>query len=63
MVIRRNMERLKGEVEDLREKKADTDKDYEELMAENERLKEQLIIAEGKEKNPKYLGSFKIKVA
>ena len=40
MVIRRNMERLKSEVEDLREKKADTDKDYEELMAENERLKE-----------------------
>lgn len=63
VVIRRNMERLKGEVEDLREKKADTDKDYEELMAENERLKEQIIIAEGKEKNPKYLGSFKIKVA
>ena len=62
MVIRRNMERLKGEVEDLREKKADTDKDYEELMAENERLKEQLIIAEGKEKNPKFLSSFQIKV-
>lgn len=38
VVIRRNMERLKSEVEDLREKKADTDKDYEELMAENERL-------------------------
>lgn len=33
------MERLRGEVEGLRDRYGDATKDYDELMAENERLR------------------------
>jgi len=62
VVIRRNMERLRGEVVILRDKYGDCSKDFDELMAENERLRAEVAAATGKEANPIFLKSFKIKV-
>ena len=61
-VIRRNMDRLKDEVEGLRTKHKDAVSTQRELEIENERLKKLLKDLEGKDKNPKFLSSFQIKV-
>jgi len=65
VVIRRNMERLEGEVGKLRLRWDDATKDYDELLAENERLRALLADAEGRalnDKNPAFEKKFKIKV-
>lgn len=62
MVIRRNMERLRDEVEEKRETWKEYTDDYDELMAENERLRALLAIAEGKDKRDDFNKKFKIKV-
>ena len=57
------MERLKDEVEGMRDKWKEYTDDYEELMAENERLRRLLAEAEGKDKKDLNLKSFKITVS
>lgn len=59
------MERLKEERDKLAKQKADADKDYEDLMAENERLRKLVEDAESRAKtNKKHIfeNRFKIQV-
>jgi chromosome segregation ATPase len=53
-VIRKNMERLQEERDKLAAAMADADKDYQDLLAENEKLKQQVADAEERARtNPK----------
>lgn len=57
------MERLRTEVEGMRSTMMEYTEDYEELQAENERLRELLEKAKNGTKKDIYLKSFKITVA
>jgi chromosome segregation ATPase len=64
-VIRKNMERLKDERDKLAKAMADSEKDYNDLLAENERLRKLVEEAEARaktNKNPAFLKSFKLQV-
>lgn len=64
-IVRNNHKNLEEQVQDLKDSIADTEEDYTELLAENERLKKELELAEQKRaqlgKNPKYDNLLKIK--
>ena len=62
-VIRKNMERLQEERDKLAAAMAESDKDYQDLLAENEKLKQQVEEAEERARtNPKkaFTKTFKI---
>lgn len=62
-VIRRNMERLRDERDKLAKSMKDSEQDYLDLLAENERLLRLVAEAELRvktNKNPNFLGTFKI---
>ena len=64
-VIRKNMERLKEERDKLAKSMQDSEQDYQDLLAENERLKRLVEEAEARaktNKNKNFQGTFKIQV-
>lgn len=52
-IVRNNMNKIKAEVDLLKEQIAETDPDYAQLLEERERLLAQLELAEEKRKNAK----------